>query len=192
MIAGIVSAVGAAPRHQPVIDAMDQDSSYRGGLYAGDCESITLTDAITTSNATRESGSDETSWSYSFAMAADGSIGDVTAGPHSIFIERVEGDLSTSLACGELAGEIVGERLIAPLATTDSGEVVGIAVLRQGDDGADVVVEAYMVLSADHALPGDEDDDEPDLADTDVIDDSIDEGDIIDDESDDGNPEGGV
>src|SRR5680860_158614 len=105
----------AMPRLQPGLHAIQQNASYRARLYAGDCETIDLSNAIAAGDATIESGSDESSWSWSFAMTIDGPIGDVTAAPHAISVEVAEGDLVTTVACGELAGEIVGARLVTPL-----------------------------------------------------------------------------
>lgn len=170
----------AAPAPPAGVDALEQDGSHRARLYAGDCETIALTDAISTDTATRQSGSDETWWSSSFAMTMDGPLGDVTAEPHAISIDVVEGDLATSLACAEQTGEIVGDRLIVPITTTESGEVVGIAVLAEDDDGQ-VAVVVYLILAADGTPPRPTDRTEPDIDDADDTDDSIDDS-----------PEGGV
>lgn len=173
--------VGATPGQSPAADALAQDSLYRARLYEGDCETIALADALATDESSRESGSDETGWSYSFAMSVEGAIDDVISAPHAISIETVVGDLATSLACGELGGEIVGERLIAPLITPESGELAGIAILSEGEDEIAVVV--FLVLSADGTPFRSADETEPNLDGTDNaddVDDSIDDGDMID------------
>ena len=192
-------SVAGAPGHLPGNDAMFQDDSYRAGLYAGDCGTITLANAIATGDSTPQSGSDESGWSWSFTMTLDAAIDDLTATPHAISIEMVESDLAGSLACAELTGEIFGDALIVPLTTTESNELVGIAAVSETDDQA-VVVELYLVLAADGAplRPVDENGMESDPGDSDEIDDSIDVGDMVDaddddgDDDDDGNPEGGV
>jgi len=176
-------SVSAMPWQQPGIQAIQQNVSFLAHLYEGDCGSIDLSAAIATDEATTETESGEISTSYSFAMSMEGPIGDVTGAPRAIAVEVVEGDLATTVACGEIAGEIVGSRLIVPLFATGSGELAGIAVLSESDE-ASVAVEAFLILSAEGSPLQPIEDEIPDLGDAEDDDEPIDDDDV--------NPEGGV
>jgi hypothetical protein len=141
---------------------------------------------IATAGVTAESGSDAVGWSYSFVVEGDVPFADLTAAPHVIAVDIVEDDLVSTVACGKLTGEVVGNRLVIGLEATETGGLAGVAVVTdRGDDS--LAIEGYVILAADGSplQPGEATDADPDI---DLVNDTIDEDDGGDDEqvSDDG------
>ncbi len=153
---------------------------YSATLYAGACGDLDVP-TIVTDGATAESGSDATGWSYSFELGGGGSLSDLTAAAHVIAVDIAEGDLVTTVVCGELAGDVVGNRLVIGLTATETGELTGLALVTgNGDEPA--AIKVYVILAADGSplQPGEDTESDPDL---DVLDDaSDDEDDSQDDE----------
>lgn len=155
--------------------ALAQDSGYSATLYAGSCGELEAT-GIATAPATPESGSDDTGWSYAFALPIEAPMAELLSAPHAIAVEATDGEVTTTVACGALTGEddVQGNRLIVGLTTSDDGRLAGLAVVTGADDGA-AAIEAFLIVAPDGA-PAPPAEDATDDLDIDVIDDTPDDG----------------
>ena len=109
---------------------------------------------------------------------------EIIAGPHAITVERVDGDITTPIACADIAGKPDAGALVLGLTAIDTGVLVGVATLSSGDAG-DTNVVVYLILAANGDPLGATGED-----DTGTDDVSGDESDATDD--DEAAPEGGV
>lgn len=146
--------------------ALAQDSGYSATLYAGACGELEAK-VVATAPAKPESGSDETGWSYAFALPAEVPMATLLAAPHTIAVEAADGDVATTVACGALTGEVQGDRLIVGLTTTGDGLLAGLAVVT-GAEAGPAAIEAYLIVAPDGVPPAE---DAADDLDIDVIDD---------------------
>jgi hypothetical protein len=170
----------AAP--QPVVHAPAnaQDAPYTIRLYPGSCDALDMeliTDAAP-AVATPGAGTDALDPTYSFELDIESTLPDLVSEPHAIAVEMLEGDLTATWACGQVAGDAAGGKLVVGLASIETGDLVGVAVLREYEQGT-VRIEAYL-------LPGSGSSDDPGPEATD------DGGDTEVPDGDDADPEGGV
>ena len=80
---------------------------------------------------------------YSKSEEVGFSFDDMLAESHAIAVHESDTDIQTSLACGEIGGVVVDDRLVIALHPVNESGYIGIAILTKDSDG-NVDVEIYL------------------------------------------------
>jgi hypothetical protein len=94
-------------------------------------------------------------------------LADLLGQPHALSIELDDAEFAIPIACAAVEGTVAGGKLVVGLLAADSGELTGIAVLRETNGGTTTLVETYVILTSDtgEVVDGEDGDDEEDTVD---------------------------
>jgi hypothetical protein len=160
IVAGVVIVGGLAFGGAAAVLADDEgpapDVSHPAHIHAGDCANLDPNPVAPLNNIEPilEDSDDETanqpegiltasrvlySQSEEFELAWD----DMLATSHSVNVHLSEQEIATYIACGEIGGNVVDDKLVIALHPLNDSGYSGIAILTKDGDG-NVDVEVYL------------------------------------------------
>lgn len=135
-----------APEH--ALGAVQEDESsqeYAARLYEGNCQSVEMTSLDDFSSATPEAGAVGEQVSYSLVATVDVPLSTMVSSPHAIAVDLQLGGVAETIACGDITGPAESQRLVLGLNSVETGELIGVAVVRAGDQ-AETSIAVFLVL----------------------------------------------